>query len=1136
MVWNIVSFGDVVTLQTVFNAVGAISANSTYKAAAAAVALLVFVIAMLSSVSDGKQELPIPRLLAAFFIYVAGFNTLGTVGIENRYDGTTTTIDNIPIAIAVPASLISNIGLVLAELTETAFGSTNPQERVTERGYLSPLKALAAYRDIAYKSCPAGDGNSVLSGYRFCPSFHNYMRDCAMVKAKRDGLTRTMKEGDFFTNIQFNSSSFATFLVRSSGVIEEQSCRDAYSKIITMINSGDFGTMYAHFNERMGVRTGEDVESVTSDVLASIGADAAMNRNLMKTMMASKLAEEGELSFYYKNNASDYAENLQSSVEQRNYGWIIQGEMWVQIVNKFIAIMECLLYALTPFIGLMALCGSVGSKTLLLFLQMLAVIQLIPMLLVVAQSVVMGQMARAVTEIGLQYETGSIEWIQAIFEQAKDLLGLGGMIAATIVPAMAMSLVTGSGMAMMGAMKGAAATAKDTDATPEISKQGGAIEDWGSLNSGTRDAYGNTMTQSAESRVGNISRNLANSSSVSDAQTRMQTTQANYQQAVENALTNSNGNAFSTNEILKAGQSINSGSSTMQNFAEKHLTSIADSYGLQGQEKNDFIQAMSAGLQLVGTGGKTAEQFAESLSSNVAKAYQDATSGEKGIALQAKFDEAKNAAYENGESVTTNNSEMDSRAERVSQARQEVEASTNQYQNAVSVTDTASIMNDDVRMGLAMIGQDENVQRSLDKQINENRDNPEWLRRFSQNYQEMDGGVNGTDLDSDSAKLAAFMVTNNELGNMEDNQAVLSQYHGQQPSSPEEIRTNGVNPNISEGLPNNPKYGELDRQPIVAPTQGVVPNSLNVDENDPLSENRATLMGNFTKNANDVEKFGDNFFNSDQFKQYQDKVDDMKQRLGVDDDTNIVPLEHTQENIKDSIASMLSDGVFDDISQKVGHVANPISEQVDNAKEAVSNAYKTMRAAFYESPIGQAEKEATEMISEKFNALNEYLDSNEALDNPQQLSETVSGFIDDVSGEIANLFTYESESNTPIESKEPEQTGDRNNTSISQSNDSETISPLVNDNENQSEESTIGESGSPIVNNNLNSDNEPLSQGNDGAGEYSTNYPHYEKIVNDRQEEIEKEERRDENSRNELERLQSIDDNYNPVGVDDIPR
>ncbi|WP_229646623.1 hypothetical protein, partial [Vibrio parahaemolyticus] len=70
----------------------------------------------------------------------------------------------------------------------------------------------------------------------------------------------------------------------------------------------------------------------------------------------------------------------------------------------------------------------------------------------------------------------------------------------------------------------------------------------------------------------------------------------------------------------------------------------------------------------------------------------------------------------------------------------------------------------------------------------------------------------------------------------------------------------------------------------------------------------------------------------------------MKQRLGIDDDTNIVPLEHTQENIKDSIASMLSDGLFDDISQKVGHVANPISEQVDNAKEAVSNAYNTMRA------------------------------------------------------------------------------------------------------------------------------------------------------------------------------------------------
>ena len=68
-----------------------------------------------------------------------------------------------------------------------------------------------------------------------------------------------------------------------------------------------------------------------------------------------------------------------------------------------------------------------------------------------------------------------------------------------------------------------------------------------------------------------------------------------------------------------------------------------------------------------------------------------------------------------------------------------------------------------------------------------------------------------------------------------------------------------------------------------------------------------------------------------------------------------------------------------------------------------------------------------------------------------------------------------------------------------------------------------------MVNSNLKTDKEPFSKGNDDSGEYSTNYFHDEKIEKE-------EERRDENSRNEVERLQSIDSDYNPVGVDDILR
>lgn len=476
--FDIVSFGDVTTLNTVFNAVAAITQDSSYKAGAAALALFVFVLSMMGTLSEGKQELPIARLFASFMLYMVGFSYVSTISLENRYDSTVSTVDNIPIGVAVPASLISNIGLNLAELAETAFGNVNEHERITERGYLSPLKTLVEFRNVAFKSCPAGEQNSITSGYKFCSSYRNYVRDCVKPKAMRDAESANMREHDFLTAIKFNSEAFATLLVKSDGSVEELSCKDAYAKIETMFNSSDFELMTNFLGERVGVKVGtETVFDLTSDILDSIKADSGKANNLLKTIMAFKLTEEGEYSYYYKNNASDYAENLNSSITQRNYSWTMQGEIFIQIVNKLLTILECILYAITPFIALMALCGSLGSKSFLLYMQMLAIIQLIPLLLVVSQNIVMNNMEREVYAISAQYTTGSIEWMLAVFDAAQEQIALGGWIAAVVVPAMAMSLVTGTGMAMMGALKGAAEQPKDTDATPEITKQGGAQGD-----------------------------------------------------------------------------------------------------------------------------------------------------------------------------------------------------------------------------------------------------------------------------------------------------------------------------------------------------------------------------------------------------------------------------------------------------------------------------------------------------------------------------------------------------------------------------------------------------------------------------------------------------------------------------------
>lgn len=346
--WDIVSFGDVSVLLSVFNGISAIFSDGVYKAAAGAVALFVFAATMLGSLSDGKQEVPIGRVIIGFIVYSMIFTTLSTVTIENRYDGTVTVIDNIPVALSVPASLFSTAGLNMAEKTETAFGSTNPQERITQRGYLSPLKIIAEYRMKAMNTCPAGAENSVLTGYQFCPSLHYYISECTMVKAKRDGQTLAIKEKDMLTQIRFDSEAFGTKLILADGSSELLTCKEAYSKIKGMLDSADFDTMLSGLNTNFGVKTGESVLGVTSDVLTSLALDAGKNRAFMQTVMANRIIEEGEMKFYRDIGASDYAENLLSSIEQRNYGWVLQGEMFIKVADKLIPLLESIIYSCYP--------------------------------------------------------------------------------------------------------------------------------------------------------------------------------------------------------------------------------------------------------------------------------------------------------------------------------------------------------------------------------------------------------------------------------------------------------------------------------------------------------------------------------------------------------------------------------------------------------------------------------------------------------------------------------------------------------------------------------------------------------------------------------------------------------------------
>lgn len=765
MVWEIVSFGNVNSLNLTFNAIASIFADGGYKSAAIAIILFVVVGSSMKSLTDGKQELPYAKILAAIIIYVMGFNTFTTVSIENRYDSTVTRIDHVPVAIAVPASLISQVGLYMAEAVETAFGNTDSDmEKVTATGYLSPLKLLADIRDRTMYRCPAGSQASTGSGIDLCQSLPNYISECAMVKANRDNKYLTMSETNYLDAIQFPSEAFATQLIKDDGSPVVMGCKEAGELIQDTFSSATFDNMVEKVMSGM-VSTGEDGITKTQDAVKAIGIDSGQARNLLQTMFMRKAAEEGELSFYMRTGASDLAENLNSSIEQRNYAWTLQGEMWVQLVDKFISIMECLIYAMAPFIGLMVLTGSLGAKTFLIYLQMLAVIQIMPAMQVIAQNIVLADMIDYTKELTARgYEVGSMEYDFRLLDKAKELIGLGGWIAATIVPAMAMTLVTGSGMAMMGAMKGAAATPKDTDAVPDLAGQGGSSMNLGVFNEGTQGQFGNVATKSALTQVGTISNSAGLKNAISHAEARKTEASKSWSTSNASAQVNSEGRSYTSQEMRSMSDSMTSTNAETQAWGTQLRNAISKDESLTNEEKSQLGAATSLGLKVAGMGGVTDDRFTEGLSKNVREAYNKIMAGTYSNEMNSILEQGKTALKSDSVSVGENNSYMDSKLRELKTSSENKASSSNAYEKLKSAETALGVKDEDLMTNMYMQAHEkggyERALRQADQWATEWSDHNDGKFRFYHHkLEEFTGGVNGNKFDEKTATLMAVAAT-----------------------------------------------------------------------------------------------------------------------------------------------------------------------------------------------------------------------------------------------------------------------------------------------------------------------------------------------------------------------------------------
>ena len=119
-----------------------------------------------------KQQFDLRTLLAPLFLYIVLTVPKVDVAIYDIYGLTTKKVDNIPIGLAIPASVASGISKIMTEIIETAYQTVNNNQsympRITQDGYVTPLKLLNSLRNVSSVSPSPFILETVKSMYQGC--------------------------------------------------------------------------------------------------------------------------------------------------------------------------------------------------------------------------------------------------------------------------------------------------------------------------------------------------------------------------------------------------------------------------------------------------------------------------------------------------------------------------------------------------------------------------------------------------------------------------------------------------------------------------------------------------------------------------------------------------------------------------------------------------------------------------------------------------------------------------------------------------------------------------------------------------------------------------------------------------------
>lgn len=738
--FEIYSLGDGLFMKRVLDGVAMMS-NEGFLLALGSFGMLIGLLLMgLKAIESGGQKVELPNLFVSFLLILGMFSVKVDTTIY-ALDGApganmlqTYTVDNVPIGVAAPATIVSTIGKVITEKMQQAFSVPGMEEFDVNSGQFgNTLKML----DMTRRWDLAGLKGSQSKVSTFKTNLRSYYAECTIPAIQRGALDQdtvmsaanplSFHETD--GGIGFRDKWTSVNYLTSTGVTVLD-CDVAMERLI--VDSNDAGMVSSFLNSAMAMTDARsnstDPSSAANSAFAAIGAGTSSIHNHVMASAIREIMDEA-----VAGSSTLTPQDIQAQLmliqgnRQRQDEWGAGEVMFRKAMRPFMAFLECIVFIAAPFMALIAGMGTFGQRvvgkyfTIILWVTtwapMFAAVDLFQLTMVQHAVTAMERLYAANHGVPLS----SIAGAAALNSELTTWISVGGWMA-TLVPPMGYLLLSGGAVAMTsfaGRLSGGDHV-NEKMTSPDLAKMGEVM----SVSSRMAHSGGAGSSMSGVENLGgsfqlgaSASANVESARSAMESASRTASTQLN--SAISSALSSSQSVSTSSGVTSQVSDSIGDGTSFTR--GQSVGTDVTDQSSRDKKQSDSTTLNKDIGLSANGTstassggkagggangGGSGMSSAASIVSGGIKVANRQSSSEDSSFGNSSKISESERAALDRVQKAETASSKVEqlgrmaqegsSIAKSIldsytkSQAAQDMQSASSQYSEAERMSTTAS--------------------------------------------------------------------------------------------------------------------------------------------------------------------------------------------------------------------------------------------------------------------------------------------------------------------------------------------------------------------------------------------------------------------------------------------------------------